>query len=177
LWLTLQFHSPNPESTQRAAMQLSTAMPDAGLLVVLSGPLGVGKTVFAKGLATGLGIAPEQVTSPTFAICSEHAAPDGRRFAHADGYRLSDVRELEDVGFLDWLVSGTLVALEWGERFTAALPADRIDIALSRIAGEDRATHRRLKAVASGPSSHAVLRDWESRLLGDPGLEFAPGMD
>ncbi len=158
-------------------MRLATVMPEAGLLVVLSGPLGAGKTVFAKGLGAGLGIPPEQVTSPTFAICNEYAAPDGRRLAHADGYRLSNIRELEDVGFLDWLVAGTLVALEWGERFAAALPADRLEVALSRLADADRTTQRRLKAVALGRTSRAVLRDWESQLLGDHELDFTPGMD
>lgn len=152
-------------------------MPAAGLLVVLSGPLGAGKTVFAKGLAAGLGIPAEQVTSPTFAICNEYVAPDGRRFAHADGYRLSDVRELEDAGFLDWLMVGTLVALEWGERFPAALPADRLEVALSRVEGADRATQRSVKAVAFGTTSRAVLREWVSQLSGDPEWEVAPGMD
>ena len=177
MWVALQFHSQSPETTQRAAMRLATVMPEAGLLVVLSGPLGAGKTVFAKGLAAGLGIPPEQVTSPTFAICNEHAAPDGRRLAHADGYRLSDARELEDAGLLDWLVAGTLVALEWGERFAAALPADRLEVQLSRQEGADRVTERRINAVASGSASRAVLREWESQLAGDPELNFASGSD
>jgi len=162
--MDLQFHSPNPETTQRAAMQLSTIAPEAGLLVVLTGPLGVGKTVFAKGLALGFGIPADEVTSPTFAICSEYTTADGRVLAHADGYRLADARELEDAGFLDWLAPGTLVALEWGERFRDALPADRLEILISREEDADRPTHRRLKAVASGPVSSAVLREWE-RLL------------
>ncbi|MGE4606031.1 MAG: tRNA (adenosine(37)-N6)-threonylcarbamoyltransferase complex ATPase subunit type 1 TsaE [Myxococcota bacterium] len=177
LRVALQFHSQNPETTQRAAMRLATVIPEAGLLVVLSGPLGSGKTVFAKGLAAGLGIPPEQVTSPTFAICHEHAAPDGRRLAHADGYRLSDARELEDAGLLDWLTAGTLVALEWGERFPDALPADRLGVVMSRVDGADPATQRRVKAVASGSASRAVLRDWESQLLGDHELDFAPDID
>ena len=175
--MALQFHSQNPESTQRAARLLATLMPETGMLVVLSGPLGAGKTVFAKGLGAGLGISAEQVTSPTFAICNEHAAPDGRRFAHVDAYRLSHARELEDAGFLDWLVAGTLVALEWGERFPEAMPADRLEVALSRFDGADRATQRSIKAVASGTTSLAVLRAWENRLLGDPALDVVQETD
>ncbi len=165
--MALQFHSPNPETTQRAATRLATAVPPAGLLVILTGPLGVGKTVFAKGLAVGLGISAEDVTSPTFAICNEYHAPDGRRLAHADGYRLADARELEDAGFLDWLTAGTLVVLEWGERFPEALPADRLEVVLSRVEDDDRGTHRRLKAIASGPASRDALQEWESQLLRD----------
>lgn len=152
-------------------------MPEAGLLVVISGPLGAGKTVFAKGLGAGLGIPAEQVTSPTFAICNEHTAPDGRRLAHADAYRLSRAGELEDAGFLDWLVAGTLVALEWGEKFPEAMPADRLEVAISRLEGADRSTQRRVKAVAFGPTSLAVLREWESQLQGDPALGVLPETD
>jgi len=100
--------------------------------VVLSGPLGAGKTLFAKGFAQGLGVAPEEVTSPTFAICSEYDLADGRRLAHLDGYRLESTAELEGAGFLDLLVAGTIVLIEWGERFRDALPADRLEIEIAR---------------------------------------------
>ncbi len=130
--------------------------------MVLSGPLGAGKTLFAKGLAQGLGVAPEAVTSPTFAICSEYDLADGRRMAHVDGYRLESTAELECAGCLDLLVAGTIVLFEWGERFREALPADRLEIKISRP-GEPP-THRRLDAVASGPTAARVLAQWGAKL-------------
>jgi tRNA threonylcarbamoyladenosine biosynthesis protein TsaE len=141
---------------------LAVSLPAEGLLVVLSGPLGAGKTLFAKGLAQGLGVAPEEVTSPTFAICSEYDLADGRRIAHLDGYRLDSAAELEGAGFLDLLVTGTIVLIEWGERFRDALPADRLEIEISRP-GEAQ-NQRHVEAVASGPVASRALAEWRSRL-------------
>ncbi len=130
--------------------------------MVLSGSLGTGKTLFAKGLAQGLGVPPEEVTSPTFAICSEYELADGRRMAHLDGYRLESTAELESAGFLDLLVAGTIVLIEWGERFRDALPADRLEIKISRSGGAP--THRCLDAVAFGPVAAGALAQWAARL-------------
>ena len=116
----------------------------------------------AKGLAAGLGIDPGNVTSPTFAICSEYPLPGGRRLAHVDGYRLASAAELEGAGFLDLLVPGTVVLVEWGERFRDALPADRLELAISRP--DPAPTRRRLNAVASGHVAAAVLVQWQARL-------------
>lgn len=158
--------------------------------MVLTGPLGVGKTCFAKGLAAGLGIAPERVTSPTFAIACEYASAHPgaaiRRFAHVDGYRLADGRELEDAGLLDWLVPGTLLAVEWGERFRTALSADRLEIVLSRgpeaagpvqtgavQTGEPTGDvgAREIRARATGANAQRALREWRRRLEDDPELD------
>jgi tRNA threonylcarbamoyl adenosine modification protein YjeE len=138
--------------------------------MVLSGPLGAGKTLFAKGLAQGLGVAPEAVTSPTFAICSEYELADGRRLAHVDGYRLESTAELEGAGFLDLLVAGTIVLIEWGERFRDALPADRLEIKISRP--DEIPTQRRLDAVACGPAASRVLADWGAKLVSKIGRQL-----
>lgn len=160
---------------------LAGAYSGGGGVVVLSGPLGAGKTVFAKGLAHGLGIASERVTSPTFAIACEYpvAAPAGGagvgRFVHVDGYRLASARELEDAGLLDWLAPDTLVAIEWGERFAPALPADRLEIVLSRAPEASRPTDdslREIRAVATGAASESVRTQWRRCLQGAP--EFEP---
>jgi tRNA threonylcarbamoyladenosine biosynthesis protein TsaE len=158
----LQFLSPSPDATLAAARLLGGVLPEQGLLVVLSGPLGAGKTVFAKGVAAGLGIDPGEVTSPTFGICSEYPLAGGRRLAHVDGYRLTSVAELEGTGFLDLLVPGTLILMEWGERFSDALPADRLELEILRP--DQFPNNRRLNAVASGPFAAGVLALWEARL-------------
>ena len=165
----MRFHSQSPDATQAAAGLLAASLPGDGLLLVLSGPLGAGKTLFAKGLAEGLGVDPETVTSPTFAICSEYDLADGRRLAHLDGYRLESAAELESAGFLDLLVTGTIILIEWGERFRDALPADRIEIQISRP--DETPTHRRLDAVASGPTAARALAAWESKLADEIGRQ------
>jgi len=151
---------------------LACALPREGLLLVLSGPLGTGKTLFAKGLAQGLGVAPEVVTSPTFAICSEYELADGRRIAHLDGYRLGSTRELENAGFLDLLAPGTIILIEWGERFRDALPDDRLEIQIARSG--DIPTQRRLDAVACGPAASGSLARWEARLRSEFGRSVEP---
>lgn len=165
----MQFLSPNPDATQAAARLLASALPDEGLLVVLSGPLGAGKTVFAKGLAAGLGVHPDDVTSPTFTICSEYPLPGGHRLAHVDGYRLASAAELEGTGFLDLLVPGTVVLIEWGERFRELLPKDRIELVISRP--DPSPTRRSLNAVAFGPAAAAVLVQWGAHLREEAEVE------
>jgi len=137
--------------------------------MVLSGPLGAGKTLFAKGIARGLGVAPDDVVSPTFAICSEYDLEDGRRLAHLDAYRLSSAAELEGAGFLDLLVPGTIVLIEWGERFREALPADRLEIEISRP--DETPNQRRVEALARGPAAHQTLERWVVELAGEIGRQ------
>jgi tRNA threonylcarbamoyladenosine biosynthesis protein TsaE len=165
----MQFISQSPEATQRSAGLFAASIAREGLLVVLSGPLGAGKTLFAKGVAEGLGVAPETVTSPTFGICSEYALADGRRLAHLDCYRLESAIELENAGFLDLLVAGTIILIEWGERFRDALPADRLEVEIDRLEGSP--SHRRLDAVASGPTAARALAQWQVDLAGGSGNE------
>ena len=74
----MQLRSPSPEDTERIAGALARAIDAAGAIVLLSGPLGAGKTRFAKGLAAGLGIPAERVQSPTFVVAQELPIPDGR---------------------------------------------------------------------------------------------------
>lgn len=127
-------------------------------MLALVGPLGAGKTVFVQGLAAGLGVDPEAVASPTFVIAHEHVAAGGRRFAHVDCYRVGSVAELESAGFLDLLEPGAVVAVEWGDRFEQALPADHLTVTFSRRPGEG--SRRWLSAVASGPAAEALLARW-----------------
>jgi tRNA threonylcarbamoyladenosine biosynthesis protein TsaE len=88
----------------------------AGDVVLLSGPLGAGKTAFARGLAEGLGCDGDDVSSPTFAIIQEYR---GRiPLQHVDLYRLTPV-EVEDLG-LDDLLESSVMAVEWPDRWRRA---------------------------------------------------------
>jgi len=165
----LQRIFPSPEATRSAACALARAVGPEGLLVALVGPLGAGKTVFAKGLAEGLGLDPAVVASPTFVIASEYTAPDGRRLAHVDLYRVESAAELEAAGFLDWLEPGVLLAVEWADRLPDALPADRLELRLSRPDAEVSADSRTLQAKALGAQAEAALARWSALLEAAPG--------
>jgi tRNA threonylcarbamoyladenosine biosynthesis protein TsaE len=106
---------------------------DAGRAVLLEGPLGAGKTAFARGLAEGLGCDPDDVSSPTFTIMQEYR---GRTpLLHVDLYRLTPA-EVDDLG-LDEMLVGHVVAVEWPDRWRDA-PADAIRVTIVVEAGSRR---------------------------------------
>ncbi|MGI6494510.1 MAG: tRNA (adenosine(37)-N6)-threonylcarbamoyltransferase complex ATPase subunit type 1 TsaE [Kiritimatiellia bacterium] len=105
--------------TRRAAAALAHSLP-AGTVVALHGCLGAGKTTFTQGLALALGV-ERPVTSPTFTLVAEHQGTSGR-LVHMDLYRLSDSGDLLEIGWQEYLESGSLVVVEWPER-----AADLID--------------------------------------------------
>ena len=88
---------------------------EGGELIVLEGDLGSGKTVFVRGLAAGLEIAPEDVWSPSYTLIHEY--PGGRLLLfHIDLYRATTPDEIATLGIEDLIGSGAVVAVEWGER-------------------------------------------------------------
>lgn len=106
--------SHSEEETRRAGFLLAERLV-ASDLVLLSGDLGSGKTVFVRGLAEGLGADPGEVSSPTFALVHEYG-PDGHQpvLLHVDLYRLaSDERGLSELGIEEGRAGGAVVAIEW----------------------------------------------------------------
>lgn len=92
-----------------------------GDLWALNGDLGVGKTVFTKGFAVGLGI-DEHITSPTFTIVNEY---DGiLPFYHFDLYRLTSEEEMDDIGYEDYFFGDGVALVEWAENFPQLMPSD-----------------------------------------------------
>jgi tRNA threonylcarbamoyladenosine biosynthesis protein TsaE len=90
----------------------------AGSVVLLFGELGAGKTALVRGLAEGLGVTPDEVSSPTFTLMQEYRG--GRLpLIHVDLYRLDDPREIDDLG-LEELGEGAVLAIEWAEKLPAA---------------------------------------------------------
>ncbi len=101
----------------------------------LYGDLGAGKTVFVRGLAEGLGVQRDEVTSPTFTLLREHQG--GRlRLVHVDLYRLIDPLEIEELG-LDEIGTDGVVAIEWADRLLRSLP-ETIDVEIRHGEGDTR---------------------------------------
>jgi tRNA threonylcarbamoyladenosine biosynthesis protein TsaE len=158
----MELHSRNPSETRDLARVLAHAIDSRGLVIALIGPLGAGKTVFAKGLARGLDVDEGLLSSPSFVIANELDTPRGVRLVHADLYRVESEEELESAGWLDWLRDGSVVAIEWGDRYPQALPRDHLQVRLSG-ADADRPERRILDVRAGGPVSQAALDGWRKQ--------------
>lgn len=102
----------------------------AGQVYTLIGDLGVGKTVFTKGLAAGLGIT-EPVSSPTFTIVQEYE--EGRLpFYHFDVYRIGDIEEMDEVGFEEYVMGEGVSLIEWANLIEEILPERRTNILIEK---------------------------------------------
>lgn len=98
---------------------------ESPLVLSLEGPLGAGKTCFVKGLADGLGIGRDAVSSPTFTLVHEYS--NGRiPLIHFDLYRLESEEELLPLGFEEYLRTPGIVAIEWGGKFSLPRGAWRV---------------------------------------------------
>ena len=107
------------EETADVARALAGTL-QPGAVLLLSGQLGAGKTAFVRGLAAGLGIDPDEVSSPTFTLVHEYRG--GRlTLYHADLYRLEKTAA-EDLGLEEKAVAEGVLAIEWPDRLTHALP-------------------------------------------------------
>lgn len=125
-----------------------------GELLLLEGELGLGKTVLAKGIAAGIGVDPDEVTSPSFTLVQEY---EGGRVSlfHLDLYRLESTDELGSIGIEEILQGGGVVMVEWGERLPAYLRRG--------------ATRIRLHDVGEGSRRIEILPDDE--VVTDPGAD------
>ena len=101
-----------------------------GQVICLYGNLGVGKTVFTKGLADGLGIT-EPIQSPTFTIVREYE--EGRLpLYHFDVYRISDVSEMDEIGYEEYFYSDGVCLVEWGKLIDELFPDNTTYISISK---------------------------------------------
>lgn len=131
------FHTRSEDETIALGRQLSVDL--GGDVVLLIGNLGAGKTTLAKGIVQGRnGTTPEEVSSPTFTLIHQYGALDRDPVYHVDLYRLDEMREVESLGLDEMFTSGSLVLLEWSERFPALLPSERTEIRLRTLPDETR---------------------------------------
>jgi tRNA threonylcarbamoyladenosine biosynthesis protein TsaE len=123
------YYSHSPADTAAVAAEVADMLPEGGV-IAFTGDLGAGKTAFTKGLAAALGYEGE-VSSPTFAIVQEYVG--GRLpIYHFDMYRVSGWDDLYSTGYFDYLDSGAILAVEWSENITAALPQRYLGVDISR---------------------------------------------
>ena len=139
------------ESDTRAVAAKLAATLRPGDIILLTGGLGVGKTLFTSGLAAGLGV-EEQVLSPSFVLVRQYRS-GFLPLVHVDVYRLGSINEFEDLETLDLAADGVLV-IEWGDALEGEIPEDylRIDF----VVQEDGA--RLLRLLPGG--------SWRERDLG-----------
>jgi tRNA threonylcarbamoyladenosine biosynthesis protein TsaE len=123
-----------------------------GEVICLWGELGSGKTLLVKGIASGMGVSPAQVTSPTFVLLHEYR---GKRLPlyHFDLYRLRGEKEVAALGYEEYFFSGGVAAVEWADRLGALLPAEFLKVELA-LAGK---TQRKIHLRAAGENCRALL--------------------
>jgi tRNA threonylcarbamoyladenosine biosynthesis protein TsaE len=127
---------PTADAMRDLGRRLATGLR-AGDLLVLTGPLGAGKTTLVQGIGEGLGVRGP-ITSPTFVIARVHPSlTGGPALVHADAYRLGGVAEIDDLD-LDSSTATSVTAVEWGEGLAEGLSDDRLEIAID-LHGDGRA--------------------------------------
>jgi tRNA threonylcarbamoyladenosine biosynthesis protein TsaE len=160
---------PTGEAMQALGELLATVLR-AGDLVVLTGPLGSGKTTLAQGVGRGLRVRGT-VTSPTFVIARVHppADGDGPALVHADAYRLGGRLEVDDLD-LDASLDDSVTIVEWGEGLVEALTEDRLEVHITRAEADDNAAgeERRVRVVGHGARWAQVELDAAAVVRGLP---------
>jgi tRNA threonylcarbamoyladenosine biosynthesis protein TsaE len=151
---------PTVEDTREFGARLGTLLR-AGDLVVLSGPLGSGKTALVQGIGSGMGVRG-RIASPTFVIARVHppGTAGGPTLVHVDAYRIGSLEELDDLD-LDADVDSSVTVVEWGAGLADDLAEARLVISLARA--DDSETRVATLTPYGG--------DWADRLrsLGGPG--------
>jgi tRNA threonylcarbamoyladenosine biosynthesis protein TsaE len=115
-----QYSLESLEDTHQLAARILDALPERGSLLILTGPLGAGKTTFTQQLATLLG-SKAQVSSPSYTLIHEYPTPEGE-LIHMDAYRLGGADALYEFGLEDYLTRARLVVIEWGEALLKDFP-------------------------------------------------------
>ncbi|MGQ9904379.1 MAG: tRNA (adenosine(37)-N6)-threonylcarbamoyltransferase complex ATPase subunit type 1 TsaE [Anaerolineae bacterium] len=126
--LSFECVSHSEEQTQRLGARLASALP-AHAIIALSGPLGAGKTQFARGVGLGWG-ASQPLRSPTFTLVQEHhRAADDHTLYHIDLYRIEHESDIATLGLDEVLDDETGIAIvEWAERAESLIPDDAIKV-------------------------------------------------
>ena len=126
------FISKSPEETFAFGERFAKTFR-AGTVVLLNGEMGAGKTVFAKGVAKGLGI-EEEILSPTYAYMNDY----GGKLYHFDCYRLSCGGQAESLGLTDYFYADGVCLIEWAENISSVLPEKTVTVNIKKLGGCER---------------------------------------
>ncbi|MBU2540642.1 MAG: tRNA (adenosine(37)-N6)-threonylcarbamoyltransferase complex ATPase subunit type 1 TsaE [Candidatus Omnitrophica bacterium] len=124
-----------------------------GDIICLFGQLGSGKTVLIKGIASGLEIAKDIVSSPSFVLLKQYKG--SMVLNHFDLFRLKKIEEILDLGFEEYVYSNDISVIEWAERLGDCLPQDFLGIKLTILG----ANKRRLSLFANGAHYKSLLKN------------------
>ena len=124
----MKYISHSVKQTEEIAFKLARKLKQ-GDCIAYRGGLGAGKTAFTRGLAKGLGI-EDDVMSPTFSLVNQYEGDV--TLYHFDMYRIENEDDLYMTGFFDYLDSGGILAIEWSENITSALPEDTIYVTIEK---------------------------------------------
>ena len=149
----MKLELPTVDDTKALGARLGARLR-AGDLVVLTGPLGAGKTALVQGIGAGMGV-QGRIASPTFVIARVHpaASADGPALVHVDAYRLGSLDEVDDLD-LDISAADSVTVVEWGAGLVEQLAEARLEIVLER---RDDTEERVATLVPHGG-------DWATRL-------------
>lgn len=148
--LELTFDLPSRRATQKLAQLVAPTLKPADL-VILTGPLGSGKTFFARALCRALGLpATRRVPSPTFTLVHEHETEPP--LSHADLYRLLGPEQVGQLGLDSQRDDGRILLVEWGEPYIELLGGDALLLTLAL-------DPRRASFSATGRRSRAILAE------------------
>lgn len=151
----MQVTTKSAAETERIGALLGQKL-ERGMVVVLTGELGAGKTAFARGVARGLGVR-DPVTSPTFTLIQEYT---GRLpLYHFDVYRLQEPGELADLGYDEYLEGDGVCLIEWGDLVRELLPPTYLEVHLS---GRD--TTRFLTFIPRGGRYEKLVEELKARV-------------
>jgi len=149
-----------PEQTEQLGEALGSLL-EAGDLVCLYGDLGSGKTHFSFGIAMGLEVREQYITSPTFTLVNVY---QGRMpFYHIDLYRLKDPSELDNVGLDEYVDSDGATVIEWAERAEDELPEERLSVYFTHL--DERS--REIGFLAEGERYGKLLTGFKQRIEGN----------
>ena len=125
----MTIESFSPQQTEKIGFELGQKAKE-GDIYCLSGDLGVGKTVFTRGFAKGLGVEEEYITSPTFTIINEY---EGRlKLYHFDVYRIGSIEEMDDTGYEDYFFGDGVCLIEWAELVEEIIPPEAVWIKIEK---------------------------------------------
>lgn len=162
--LSFECISHGEEQTQRLGIRLGALLP-AHAVVALTGPLGAGKTQFARGIGVGWG-AQHMLRSPTFTLVQEHhRAKDHRTLYHIDLYRVANEADLLTLG-LDEILDDedSVCVIEWADRASALIPRDAIHVKMDFAIAQQ--TKRRLTFIAQESTTWHVLLAFRKSAFG-----------